>query len=170
MNSGAVTVIWSSLRFGHPHSQNLSSMGILCNPNSNPNRYGNMRRGCPYHYGFGNGDAQNARMPITPWQLHFRNEKGTGADLQLLLGSLLRTPRLPIGQFFPCPYSNSPRNLCECLLVPVSLLFLKSHEISPLYLLQSYNCCWVSVDEILTSDHSLKSYFAALYYWLMYYI
>ena len=33
--------------YGHPCSQNLSDMGIACNPN--PNRKGNMRRGCPYH-------------------------------------------------------------------------------------------------------------------------
>ena len=34
----AVTVIWASLRFGHSHSQNPSDMGIICNPNPNPNR------------------------------------------------------------------------------------------------------------------------------------
>ena len=50
-NTGAgVTVIWESPRFGHPHSQNPSDMGIPCNPNPkpNPNRQGNMRRGYPY--------------------------------------------------------------------------------------------------------------------------
>ena len=32
-----VTVIWASLRFRHPHSQNPSDMGIPFNPNFNPN-------------------------------------------------------------------------------------------------------------------------------------
>ena len=42
----AVTVIWASPRFGHPHSQNSSDMGIPCNPNPNPNpnRKGRPRR------------------------------------------------------------------------------------------------------------------------------
>ena len=34
----AVTVIWASQRFGHPHSQNSNDTGIPCNPNLNPNR------------------------------------------------------------------------------------------------------------------------------------
>ena len=34
----AATVIWASLCFGHPHSQNPSDMGIPSNPNLNPNR------------------------------------------------------------------------------------------------------------------------------------
>ena len=33
-----VTVIWASLRFGHPHSQNPSYMGIPCNPCPNSNQ------------------------------------------------------------------------------------------------------------------------------------
>ena len=79
------------------------------------------------------GDANITRvlgmgMPISTWQLHFRNEKGTGVDPQLFVGSLLGTRRSAIGQFFPVP-SNSPRNLCESLFVPSSLFFLKSHEI-----------------------------------------
>ena len=49
----AVTVIWASSRFGHPHCQNPSDIGIPCNPNPNPNpntyRWGDMRRGCLYH-------------------------------------------------------------------------------------------------------------------------
>ena len=32
------SVIWASLRFGHPHSQNPSDMVIRCNPNPNSNR------------------------------------------------------------------------------------------------------------------------------------
>ena len=32
------TVIWATPRFGHPHPQNSSDMGIPCNPNTNPNR------------------------------------------------------------------------------------------------------------------------------------
>ena len=32
-----VTVTWASPRFGHPHSQNPSDMGIPCNPKPNPN-------------------------------------------------------------------------------------------------------------------------------------
>ena len=44
-----VTVIRASPRFGHPPFQNSSDMGIPCNPNPNPHRKGNMRRGCPYH-------------------------------------------------------------------------------------------------------------------------
>ena len=39
--------VWQS--YGHPHSQNPSDIGIPCNPNHNPNREGNMRRGCPYY-------------------------------------------------------------------------------------------------------------------------
>ena len=40
--------VWQS--YGHPHSQNPSDIGIPCNPNHNPNREGNMRRGCPYYW------------------------------------------------------------------------------------------------------------------------
>ena len=32
------TVIWATPRFGHPHPQNSSDMGIPCNPNTDPNR------------------------------------------------------------------------------------------------------------------------------------
>ena len=46
---GIETVIWTSPHFGHPHSQNPCDTGIPCNPNPNPKRQGNMRRGCPYH-------------------------------------------------------------------------------------------------------------------------
>ena len=46
---GIDTVIWTSPHFGHPHSQNPSDIGIACNPNPNPKRQGNMRKGCPYH-------------------------------------------------------------------------------------------------------------------------
>ena len=46
---GIDTVIWTSPHFGHPHSQNPSDIGIPCNPNPNPKRQGNMRKGCPYH-------------------------------------------------------------------------------------------------------------------------
>ena len=33
-----VTVIWGSPRYGYPHSQNPSDIGIPCNPNLNPNQ------------------------------------------------------------------------------------------------------------------------------------
>ena len=60
----AVTVIGAFPRFGHPHSQNLSDMGIPLS----------------YHLsdlnsGFGNGDAQNAGMPISLWQRPSGNVK-----------------------------------------------------------------------------------------------
>ena len=42
-----VTVIWASPRFGQPHSQKPSDMGILCNPN--PISLGFGEWGCPYH-------------------------------------------------------------------------------------------------------------------------
>ena len=57
----SLTVIWASQCFGHPHSQNPSDP----NPNPNPNWWGNMSRGCLYHWGFGNGDAHiTATSPI----------------------------------------------------------------------------------------------------------
>ena len=34
---------------GIPIPKNPSDIGIPCNPNHNPNREGNMRRGCPYY-------------------------------------------------------------------------------------------------------------------------
>ena len=48
-SANGVTVIWASPRFGYPHSQNPSDMGIPSSTNPNPNRQGNIRRGCPYH-------------------------------------------------------------------------------------------------------------------------
>ena len=35
-HNSLVTVIWASSRFGHPHSQNSSDMGIPCIPNPEP--------------------------------------------------------------------------------------------------------------------------------------
>ena len=48
-----VTVIWASTRFGLPHSQTPSDMGIPSdpNPNLNPDHEGNMKGRCPYHLG-----------------------------------------------------------------------------------------------------------------------
>ena len=62
---GAVTVMWVSPRFGHPHSKNPSDIGIPCNPNppqianvmwegdAHITRVLEMRMpktwGCPYH-------------------------------------------------------------------------------------------------------------------------
>ena len=46
----AVTVIWASSLFGHPHYKNPRDIGIPCNPNPNPNtyRWTDMGRGCFY--------------------------------------------------------------------------------------------------------------------------
>ena len=51
-------MIWVSPRFGHPHSQNPSDVGIPFSYYLSDLGY----RGYPYPQGFGKGDAQNAGM------------------------------------------------------------------------------------------------------------
>ena len=68
--------------------------------------------GCPYQRDSSTSETRRELEPTHNCLL----DRYWGRDVQLL------------ASFFPVP-SNSPRNLCESLLVPGSLFFLKSHEI-----------------------------------------
>ena len=68
--------------------------------------------GCPYQRDSSTSETRRELEPTHNCLL----DRYWGRDVQLL------------ASFFPVP-SNSPRDLCESLLVPGSLFFLKSHEI-----------------------------------------
>ena len=71
----AVTVIWASLHFGHPHSQNPSDIDIPCNPNLTqiaeviekgmPISLGFWKWGRPYHYNNATSESRRNWVELT---------------------------------------------------------------------------------------------------------
>ena len=71
--------VWTKAIYGmiFVAAQKLSGVTVISHPpNPNPNRQGNMRRGCPYHWGFGNGTPKtrgcpydcNSRNNVVKWK------------------------------------------------------------------------------------------------------
>ena len=160
MNSGAVTVIWSSLPFGHTHPQNPSDIGIPFSSYLNDLSQGWGYRGLYRFWKWGCPKCGDTHITVTA---PLQKREGNWRRPKIVSGIVTGDATI---SYWPL-FSLSQKSLRKFTRPSLSLFFYITwnlpSSISLLYLLQNYNCCWVSVDEILTRDYSLKSYSAALY-------